>query len=338
MPVRDSSYNWETPVDGSIARTEWKGMHDVKETVHIINPANGWIQNTNNTPYSVSGDMSPSRKNYPAYMAPDGENFRGINAVRLLSAKQKFTMDDLISVGYDPHVTAFDTSLPILIAAHEKLKTTDPGLYAEMEEPVAELKKWDRNTGVQSVATTLAIHWAEKMNNVLRSEDPELFADYTVRYGSVLRNTAPSKLVIPLKDVTDTLKAHFGKWQVPWGEINRMQRIRNSISPVHSDSFPSMPVGRAASTWGQLGSIVSRYFSGSHKRYATGGNSFVCVVEFGKKIKARSILAGGQSGDSSSPHFFDQARMYADGQFKEVHFYKEDVLRNAKRTYHPGEN
>jgi acyl-homoserine-lactone acylase len=337
MPVRDTSYNWETPVDGSIAGTEWKGMHNVKETVHIINPANGWIQNTNNTPYSVSGEMSPSRKNYPSYMAPDGENFRGINAVRLLSVKQKFTMDDLIAVGYDPHVTAFDTSLPILIAAYDKLKTTDPVLYAEMAEPVAELKKWDRNTGVQSVATTLAIHWAEKMNNVLRSEDPELFADYTVRYGSVLRNTEPSKLVIPLKDVTDTLKAHFGKWQVAWGEVNRMQRIRNSISPVHSDSFPSMPIGRAASTWGQLGSIVSRYFSGSHKRYATGGNSFVCVVEFGKKIKARSILAGGQSGDSSSPHFFDQARMYADGQFKEVHFYKEDVLKNAKRTYHPGE-
>jgi acyl-homoserine-lactone acylase len=338
MPIRDTSYNWEIPVDGSISKTEWKGMHDVKETVHIINPANGWIQNTNNTPYSVSGEMSPSRKNYPSYMAPDGENFRGINAVRLLSVKQKFTMDDLIAVGYDPHVTAFDTSMPILVSAYEKLKTSDPGLYAEMAEPVAELKKWDRNTGVQSVATTLAIHWAEKMNMVLRSEDPELFADYTVRYGSVLRNTSPSKLIIPLKEVTDTLKAHFGTWQVAWGEVNRMQRVRNSISPVHSDSFPSMPVGRAASTWGQLGSLVSRYFSGSHKRYATGGNSFVCVVEFGKKIKARSILAGGQSGDSSSPHFFDQADMYAKGQFKEVHFYKEDVVRNAKRTYHPGEN
>jgi acyl-homoserine lactone acylase PvdQ len=271
-------------------------------------------------------------------MAPDGENFRGINAVRLLSAKEKFTMDDLIAVGYDPHVMAFDTSMPILVSAYEKLKTSDPGLYAEMAQPIAELKKWDRNTAVQSVATTLAIHWAEKMNTVLRSEDPELFADYTVRYGSVLKNTSPSKLITPLKEVTDTLKALFGTWQVAWGEVNRMQRVRNSISPVHSDSFPSMPVGRAASTWGQLGSLVSRYFSGSHKRYATGGNSFVCVVEFGKKINARSILAGGQSGDSSSPHFFDQARMYADGKFKEVHFYKEDVLKNAKQTYHPGEN
>jgi acyl-homoserine lactone acylase PvdQ len=271
-------------------------------------------------------------------MAPDGENFRGINAVRLLSAKQKFTMDDLIAVGYDPHMAAFDTSMPILIAAHEKLKITDPGLYSEMAEPIAVLRSWDHNSGVNSVATTLAIHWAEKMNAILRSEDPELFADYTVRYGYVLRNTEPQKLIRPLKEVTDTLQAHFGKWQVPWGEINRMQRIINSIKPQHSDTASSIAVGRAASTWGQLGSLVSRYFSGSHKRYATGGNSFVCVVEFGKKIAARSILAGGQSGDPASPHFFDQAKMYADGKFKEVHFYKEDVLKNAKRTYHPGQN
>jgi acyl-homoserine lactone acylase PvdQ len=338
MPMRDTAYNWEIPVDGSTSKTEWKGLHDVKQTVHTINPANGWIQNTNNTPYSVSGAMSPSRKNYPLYMAPDGENFRGINAVRLLSAKQKFTMDDLIAVGYDPHLAAFDTSMPILIAAHEKIRSTDPGLYNEMAEPISTLKNWDRNSGVNSVATTLAIHWAEKMNAVLRSEDPELFADYTVRYGAVLSNTEARKLLLPLKEVTDTLKAHFGKWQVPWGDINRMQRIVNSIKPVHSDTASSIPVGRAASTWGQLGSLVSRYFSDSHKRYATGGNSFVCVVEFGKRVKARSILAGGQSGDPASPHFFDQAGMYAEGTFKEVHFYKEDVLKNAKRTYHPGQN
>jgi acyl-homoserine-lactone acylase len=338
MPARDTSYNWELPVDGSTSKTEWKGFHDIEQTVHIINPSNGWIQNTNNTPYSVSGPMSPVRKNFPAYMAPDGENFRGINAVRLLSAKQAFTMDDLIAIGYDPHMTAFDTSMPILIAAHEKLKTSDPGLYNEMAAPIATLATWDHNSGINSIATTLAIHWAEKMNAILRSEDPELFADYTVRYGAVLRNTEPQKLVRPLKEVTDTLKAHFGKWQVPWGEINRMQRIVNSIKPIHSDTASSIPVGRAASTWGQLGSLVSRYFSGSHKRYATGGNSFVCAVEFGKKIKARSVLAGGQSGDPASPHFFDQASMYAEGKFKEVHFYKEDVLRNAERTYHPGEN
>jgi len=71
--------------------------------------------------------------------------------------------------------------------------------------------------------------------------------------------------------------------------------------------------------------------------YGTGGNSFVAVVEFGHRLKAKSMLAGGQSGDPSSPHFADQAQHYADKQFKEVAFYREDVEKRADETYRPGE-
>ena len=88
--------------------------------------------------------------------------------------------------------------------------------------------------------------------------------------------------------------------------------------------------------WGQLGSFISTPFK-TNKRYGYSGNSFVCAVEFGKRIKAKSILAGGNSGDPTSKHFNDQALMYSKGQFKDVLFYKEDVLKHAERTYHPGE-
>ena len=86
-----------------------------------------------------------------------------------------------------------------------------------------------------------------------------------------------------------------------------------------------------------LPSYSSRYFPGTKKRYGVNGNSFICAVEFGKRIKATSLLAGGQSGDPKSPHFNDQALMYTQGKFKDVLFYKEDVLKNAEKTYHPGE-
>jgi acyl-homoserine lactone acylase PvdQ len=86
-----------------------------------------------------------------------------------------------------------------------------------------------------------------------------------------------------------------------------------------------------------LPSYVSRTFPGTRQRYGVNGNSFVCAVEFGKKVKAKSLLAGGQSGDPRSPHFFDQGRMYTQGEFKDVLFYKEDVEKGATRTYHPGE-
>jgi acyl-homoserine lactone acylase PvdQ len=71
--------------------------------------------------------------------------------------------------------------------------------------------------------------------------------------------------------------------------------------------------------------------------YGTRGNSFVAVVEFGDKVTAKSILAGGQSGDRNSGHFDDQAQMYANGQFKTVAYYHEDVIKRAKSRYHPGE-
>jgi acyl-homoserine-lactone acylase len=85
-----------------------------------------------------------------------------------------------------------------------------------------------------------------------------------------------------------------------------------------------------------LPSYASRYFPGTNNRYGVYGNSFICAVEFGKRIKAKSLLAGGESGHPASPHFADQALMYAKGQFKDVLFYREDVEKHAEQTYHPG--
>jgi acyl-homoserine lactone acylase PvdQ len=89
--------------------------------------------------------------------------------------------------------------------------------------------------------------------------------------------------------------------------------------------------------WGALPSFNSKYLPNTKKRYGFGGNSFVCIVAFGNKISAKSILAGGQSGDIYSPHFFDQAEMYLNNKFKEVWFYPNDVKKHAEKTYHPGE-
>ncbi len=77
--------------------------------------------------------------------------------------------------------------------------------------------------------------------------------------------------------------------------------------------------------------------NGTKRRYGYSGNSFIAAVEFGKRIRAKTIVTGGESSNPLSPHFSDQASMYLDGKFKEVLFYKEDVLNNMEIKYHPGE-
>lgn len=60
-------------------------------------------------------------------------------------------------------------------------------------------------------------------------------------------------------------------------------------------------------------------------------------MEFGDKVKAKTMLAGRQSSNPNSPHFDDQVQPYVDGKFKNVAFYREEVEKRAVKTYRPGE-
>ena len=168
-------------------------------------------------------------------------------------------------------------------------------------------------------------------------EDDYQYIDQVTRTKTFAATASSKDLIEPLSVVINELKNKFGTWKIPWGSINRFQRISGDINQQYNDEQPSLPVGFASSTWGMLPSYASSYYPGTQKRYGGYGNSFICAVEFGKKIKAKSLLAGGESGHQDSNHFADQAEMYTQGQFKDVLFYKDDVLKHAERTYHPGE-
>ncbi|HEU4576205.1 MAG TPA: penicillin acylase family protein [Chitinophagaceae bacterium] len=339
MPKRDPAYDWSKPVDGSIKATEWTGLYKVDETIHVYNPPNGWLQNCNSTPFTCAGPYSPQKKDFPAFMAPDGENFRGINAVRVLSEKKDYSIEKVIKAGYDTRLAAFEVLVPALVNTFEKNISPSDSLYAWLAGPIAVLKNWDERCGENSIATTLAVEWGQKLlPAIFRTkvvEDEE--ADQVTKTRQFAATTSADELLQPLLHTILDLQKRFGRWQLPWGEINRFQRISGDIDNKFDDNKPSIPVGFVSSTWGMLPSYTSRTYPGTEKRYGVNGNSFICAVEFGKKIKAKSLLAGGESGDPASPHFFDQGLMYSKGEFKDVLFYKEDVLRHAEKTYHPGE-
>ncbi|MDB5280760.1 MAG: peptidase penicillin amidase [Ferruginibacter sp.] len=338
IPIRDKKLNWALPVDGSTSATEWKGLHEQQDIVHLFNPPNGWLQNCNSTPFSVAGNYSPKKENYPAYMAPDGENFRGVNAVRILGLENKYTVDKVIAAGYNTYLSAFEVLVPALINSFEKSIASGDTTYNNLKEPIAILKTWDYHSGESSVATTLAIEWAQKLDKLLQKvyvDEGETDQVQNTKHFAAVATAA--QLLPPLTVVVNELTGKFGNWQIAWGTINRFQRITDNIPDEYHDSLSSLPMGFASALWGQIPSYNSKYFARNKKRYGVSGNSFICAVEFGKKIIAKSLLAGGESGDPSSKHFKDQAEMYTHGQFKEVLFYPEDIAKHAEKKYHPGE-
>ena len=329
IPRRDTRFNFNEPVDGSDPATDWQGLHTVDEEITLLNPPNGWIQNCNSTPYTAALEFSPQRGAFPSYMSADEENFRGIHAIGLLQGRSGYTLDSLIALAYDPYLPAFEVLIPGLVSAYDAIGAGDPELGPAIEV----LRQWDYRTSEASVAMTLAHFYGTRYGQL--GERPQGLGDMELLTYFGQGSPQAERLQI-FRGVLEGLKADFGTWEMPWGEVNRYQRLNGDIRQAFDDAKPSIPIGLASGRWGALAAYGARYENGTKKIYGTRGNSFVAVVEFGDKVRAKSLLAGGQSGDPASPHFDDQAEMYRTATFKDVPYYREDVEARAVEVYQPG--
>jgi acyl-homoserine-lactone acylase len=335
VPVRDRSIDFTKPVDGSDPRTEWTGLHAVSDLIAVRNPASGFLYNSNDWPWQAAGTTgaSPDSTRFPRYMNASGFQWRGPHALRVLEGKSGFTLDGLIAAAYDPYLPAFERLVPALTAAYDALPATDT-LKASLAEPVAALRAWDYRWAAASVPTALAHYWGEDLMShsaaAARARGVSVF-DY------MATGTAPRERVEALARTVARLTRDFGTWRTPWGEINRFQRLTGDIVQPHDDAKPSLPVPFGSATWGSLAAFGQTGPRTTKRIYGNRGNSFVAAVEFGPRVRAKSVLAGGVSGDPSSPYFTNQAERYARGEFKEVPFYREDVERAKVRSYKPGE-
>jgi acyl-homoserine-lactone acylase len=323
VPRRDPRFNWSVPVDGANPATEWRGYHSMDELPQLSNPPSGWMENSNSSPFRMTDRGNVDENRFPRYMVPEwtAQNARSQAAHRLLRHATRITLEDLARMAFDTRASRADTLLPRLFAAYEE--SGDAALRARVGPAVEELERWDRVATTSSIATTVFYAWSSVVS----------VEDRPVPVATHLRALAVA---------LDSMESRWGSWRVPWGDVARLQRVAEFATPPgvipFDDNAPSLPV---AALDGRLGAVFTMYpaaFPGRKRLYGTAGASYVAVVEFGPQVRSLAVHTFGASGDPKSPHFFDQAPLFARKALRPVWFTHEEVLANAESSYRPGEN
>ncbi len=304
LPRRAAGYDWTQYLPGDTSETLWTEYLPFDQLPQVLNPASGFVQNCNGTPFqTTTGEGNPAAQDFaPSLGIETGLTNRGLRALELLGADDSITLEELDVYKYDARY-ARDSEMARLV--ERALQLPHDG---QAGEALQVLGAWDLDAGAENPRAALAI----------------------LAFGRFLSITGPveppsdGELSLGLAEAARTLEQHFGTLEVPLGEVQRLRRGGVDLAVGGGPDVLRAVYAKPA----EDGRLVG-----------LAGDSYVLVAAWDAagQVRSRSIHQyGSATRDEGSPHFADQAELFARRQLKPVWMDEAEIRANLEREYRPG--
>lgn len=305
-PDRTPGWDWKKDLPGDRSDLIWEGYLPFADVPKLINPVSGFIYNSNNTPYAATdGPDNLTADDFPAFMGlQENETNRSLRIQELTSGEAPVPRKRLLDIKFDIAYAETSQAEAVIAAVLAHDWSDEP----EMAEAAGHLAAWDRRTDRENRHAALG---------VLTIKD-EVTSQYS--------GETPPEPVDAFREAVSWLKAHHGRIDPEWGVVNRL--VRGDVN-VPLDGGPDTLRAIYTSTHDEAGEL-----------HATVGDTWMALVEWDTNGRQDAWVIhqfGSATLDVSSPHYDDQAPLFADMEWRRALIERAAVEANAERTYRPGQ-
>lgn len=302
----------------------WTRVHPISELPQLLNPEGGYVMNSNSPPYFTNLNEPLDRSAYPPHFPDNRFSLRSQHSMHLIHNAKQFTLEDVVREKFDMRAVLADRVKGDLL--RELLKREATG---EIAEAAKLLMAWDNSTSRASRGSVLFDQWWRVYTQGAGRAPGNQFAIQWQTSNPIhtpMGIKDPERAVAAFETAIQDVKARFGAIDVTWGEAHRMRFADGT----------DIAVGGSSGTMGAF-RVVTFADEPDGKRRARSGDSWIFAVEFSTPPKAYTVVAYSQSEIVGTPHYSDQAELYADNRMKLAAFTETQIAEQLLESYHPGQ-
>lgn len=308
---------WKGMVPGDTSETLWQDsdVMTFEEIPHVANPKTGFVQNTNDPPWTSTWPQAIHYKDYPSYIAIEGPlSMRNEQSMHLMADSGKISYEDFIRLKHTTTALLADRMVP------EILKVAAGSNDADVQKAASVLKAWDHQYNADSKGALLFEEWVKAFAGPSMSNQK----NYAVKWDAndpieTPRGIADASVgVASLKTAAEQAVKLYGAVDRPYGDVSRFHI--GDVNIPGNGGFGNLGIFRTI-TWEKLE---------NGQRKVNSGETWVSMVEFSTPIKAMGVMSYGESSQPGSKHNNDQLHFVAERKLRTLWVKRPDVEKHVE--------